>query len=97
MNAENSKGTNKLPKVRFYIDSSETGLKAGFYPESPITGIDLIGLLGAGIWSLNMCVAEKFGIKPQEVWEMLKTTVDMVSEEVRQDKVNFVEPDKDES
>lgn len=64
------------------IDSGPKGLTAGFNPQGPINALDLIGLLGAGIWSMAVCISNEVGIPAKDVWDMLKMTVGMIQEEI---------------
>ena len=84
MNAENSKDlkSKQLPTVKFMIDSGPQGLTAGFNPEGPIAGLDIIGLLGAGMWAMAVCIANEIDIPPKDVWDMTKMTVNMIQEEL---------------
>lgn len=86
MNAENSKDTrtnySEIPVVKFTITSGPEGLIVGFDPTGLVNGVELIGLLGTGIYTLAACIAEKLGISTNEVWNMLKLTVDLVQKEL---------------
>lgn len=87
MNVENSKNMRNendrvLPTVKFIIDSGPKGLTAGFNPQGPVNGMDLIGLLGAGLWTISVCISKEVGIPAKDVWDMLKRTVDMIQKDI---------------